>query len=317
MSNDDLAGGITNAKLAGGITNDKLAGGITLDKLAANSVDASKIVDGSVGTAELADGSVTTAKIRDGNVTNPKIGDGSINNPKIVNGAVDESKLANNSVSSVKIVNGAVNTDKIATRAVTNIKIEDGTIGRGKMAFNTVVSVGAGAGLNGGGEVRDPSLSVDFNSVARSSHTHNQYASTNHTHSGQTTGTVASDPPVPGHTHTISGLGNVSTRALKKDIEDYEVDPEKILNLSLKRFRYLNHARRFQLNLGNRDWSYGYIAEEVLDSGLEELLIYDDQGKPFGLNYALVGVLSLELVRSLKNRVELLEQKVLELDRSL
>jgi hypothetical protein len=122
---------------------------------------------------------------------------------------------------------------------------------------------------------------------------------------------------VPGHRHTISGLGNVSSRRLKKDIEDYSIDPEKVLKLNLKRFRYLNHARRYQNNLGNRDWSYGYIAEEVLDSGLEELLIYDDQGEPFGLNYGLVGVLSLELVRSLKEQVDNLNQRVLELERGL
>ncbi len=338
-------GAITNPGLDGGSVDSRVLdddsvlarhiknGEVKEDELATDAVTRGKIKDGEVIESKLATDAVTRGKIKDLEVIEGKLAQNAVTRDKIKDLEVIEGKLAQNAVTRDKIKDGeviqgklgqgAVRRDNIDTRAVTNIKIEDGTIARGKLAFNTVTNVRAGDGLEGGGEVREPQLKVD-SSVSRVGHAHGQYsltshthsyASVNHTHSGNTTGTIGG--AVPGHTHTISGLGNVSSRTLKKDIEDYSIDPRKVLKLNLKKFRYLNHARKYQKNLGNRDWNYGYIAEEVLDSGLEELLIYDDQGKPFGLNYGLVGVLSLELVRSLYEKVETLEQRVLKLERGL
>ena len=310
-------GEVIESKLAtDAVTRGKIKDGeVTESELATDAVTRGKIKDGEVIESKLATDSVTRNKIKNDEVIFEKLAADSVRRKQIQNGEVTHPKLAVDAVETPNIRRGAVTTDKIDTRAVTTIKIADENVTRGKLNFTPVETVSAGNGLSGGGSARSVTLSVNFNSVATAGHTHNQYAGTNHTHSGNTTGQSGGD--VDYHTHTISGLGSVSSRTLKKDIEDYEIDPEKVLRLSLKRFRYLNHARKFQKNLGNRDWNYGYIAEEVLDSGLEELLIYDDQGKPFGLNYGLVGVLSLELVRSLKEKVELLEQRVLELEKGL
>lgn len=79
------------------------AGAVDLAALAANSVDATKIVDGSVGTAELAALAVTAAKI--------------------AADAIDASKLADN----------AVDTNAIQALAVTVAKLADGAVTLAKM----------------------------------------------------------------------------------------------------------------------------------------------------------------------------------------
>lgn len=58
-------------------------GQVTLAKHAADSVDASKIVDGSVGSAEIADGSVGSAELGANAVTDAKVADGALSAKKL------------------------------------------------------------------------------------------------------------------------------------------------------------------------------------------------------------------------------------------
>jgi hypothetical protein len=62
---------------------------------------------------------------------------------------------------------------------------------------------------------------------------------------------------------------------------------------------------------------HGYIAEEVLELGFEELLGYDEKGEPASLNYGLLSTLILELVKvqqteidSLKEEIQRLKEKI-------
>jgi hypothetical protein len=296
ITNDKLAGSITNDKLAGGITNDKLAGGITLDKLAGNSVDSSKIVNGSVQNEDLAEDSVGTGKIRDTNVTARKLADNAAVNRVIDNGAVTATKLGQ----------GAVTTDKIDTQAVTNVKIREGTISKNRLAFTPVTNVRAGSGLSGGGAADEVTLSVNFTAVARADHPHNGFASSTHTHN--VTGNTNSGGAAPNqfHTHFFGSgtTGPQSSLRYKKDISHYDFDVSKLLETNLVRFRYLN---QFGYKATNRDWFYGYIAEELEDLGFEEILHYDEKLTPNAVDYSLVGVLTLELVKLQQKRIEELE----------
>lgn len=282
------------------VTTEKInSGAVTTDKINGSAVTTEKINDSAVTTSKLAFGAVITEKIGAGQVSTDNIGQGQVRTNNIDFASITRPKLAVSAVGVVELGVNAVATEKIQNDAVT----------RAKLNFTPVETVSAGGGLSGGGSARSLTLSVNFDSVARSNHGHSQYSATNHTHSGSTTS--VSGTTVANHSHGISGL---STRKMKKDIEDYSIDPNKVLDLSLKRFRYLNHAKKFQQSTGNRDWNYGYIAEEVLESGLEELLVYDENGEPFGLNYGLVGVLSLELIKSMKNEIEDLKNKVYTLE---
>lgn len=290
VTNEKLAGGIENAKLAGGITNDKLAGGITNDKL-----------DGGITNDKLA-GGITNEKLA-GSISNDKLA-GGITNDKLAGGITND-KLAGG-ITNAKLAGGITN-DKLAGD-IANNKLAGG-ITRNKLAFNTVVSVGAGTGLSGGGEVRNPSLSVNFSSVARASHTHS-YAAVNHGHGNQFGATSSSilnaSGPVPTHSHPFS-INISSTRKLKKDISDHTFDHSKLLELDLKTFRYLNHAKNMK---DNREWHFGYIAEDVYDLGLEELVGYNAEKEPVSINYAMVGVFALEIIKEQQKSIELLERKV-------
>ena len=340
-------GAVTNPGLGGGAVDNRVLadnavesrhikdGEVKESDIGTDAVTRGKIKDGEVVEGKLATDSVTNIKIRNDAVTRTKILDGeviesklatnSVTRNKIADGEVIEGKLATNSVTRTKIRDGeviqgklgqgAVRTDNIDTRAVTNIKIADNDIGRGKLAFNAVVSVVAGTGLSGGGEVRDPRLSVDFNSVARASHTHSQYAAVNHPHNEFSSSThvhfvsgnsgTAGTPP---HQHPVNIASNSpSSLRYKKDITDYTFDLSKLMDLDLKKFRYLN---QYKNRSANREWFFGYIAEEVQSLGLEELLAYDQDGLPSGVNYSLVGVFTLELVKMQEERIKTLEDQL-------
>lgn len=111
---------------------------VTLAKMAADSVDASKIVDGSVGAAELASNAVTTIKILDANVTTAKIADNNVTTAKILDANVTLAKLAANSVDASKIVDLSVGSAELAANSVITTKILDANVTTAKLANNAV-----------------------------------------------------------------------------------------------------------------------------------------------------------------------------------
>jgi hypothetical protein len=77
-------------------------------------------------------------------------------------------------------------------------------------------------------------------------------------------------------------LKSTSSRRYKTDIADYTPDPAHVLALRPRTFRTDAEVAA----LGDKALTYvGYIAEEVADAGLTELVVLDDKGRPDALSY--------------------------------
>ncbi|MCH2023751.1 MAG: tail fiber domain-containing protein [Saprospiraceae bacterium] len=55
------------------------------------------------------------------------------------------------------------------------------------------------------------------------------------------------------------------------------------------------------------DWIFGYIAEELDEIGLKRLVLYDDQGRPDGIKYKMIGVYNLEIIKSQQKQIDALQ----------
>ncbi len=56
--------------------------------------------------------------------------------------------------------------------------------------------------------------------------------------------------------------------------------------------------------------NYGYIAEELEDLGLKNLVVYDNDGRPDGVSYEKVSVYLLEVVKSMKAEMEEMKKRL-------
>jgi hypothetical protein len=122
------------------------AGAITLAKLAADSVDASKIVDGSVGTAELGPGVVTLSKMAVDSVNASNIVDGSVGTLELAAGSVTLAKMAADSVDASKIVDLSVGTAELAAASVTLAKLAADSVDASKIVDLSVGTAELAAG---------------------------------------------------------------------------------------------------------------------------------------------------------------------------
>jgi hypothetical protein len=320
VSSDQIApNAVGNEEIASdSITNNELANGsVSNSNLQNNSVGTSNIQDGAVTTPKIADNAVTTAKIGNNQVTSDKVateqiggrGDGgkvhlranSITTQDIRNDSIGSGKLQTDAVITAKINNLAVTTAKLAAGAVTTSKIGDAQVTLAKLNFSPITALVAGIGINiATGSTNSRTISANFGTgnlqVARGDHGHPAGFS------------VTSGPAAPNaHRHSVSANFTVSTKKLKKEIQEYSFDTNKLLNLTLKKFKYKNQAKDYSLN---REWEYGYIAEEVQDLGLQEIVSYNNDGSPAKVNYALLSVLVLELVKNQNKEIESLKKEI-------
>jgi hypothetical protein len=273
------------------------------DDLRIPDLDASKITSGTFNIARIPE--ITTSKLGNLQVTNAKLAENSGPN------AITSGKLE--FYAPGVIVNGGLVVSTGLTKAIGIGPVPIGGALPITVNFNRGSSTGqitTGDHVHGSGGYS----SVGGTGVA--SHTHSvSIASalpivyTGGTHGGHTVGNNGS------HIHTqpsYSGTAtsNTSTLKLKKEISDYEIDDvKKILNLKLKRYKYKNQVRYLQDDL-NREWMYGYIAEEVLETGIEEIVGYDENREPNSLNYGLLSTLVLELVKVQQNEIDLIKERI-------
>jgi hypothetical protein len=312
---------------------------ITADRVP--SLDADKVTTGIFAVARIPN--LSADKITDGAFDVLRIPN--LPASKVTSGAFPSARIPDLSAS--KITSGVMDiarlpqltAAKIGTDAITTAKIKDGAVITSKIASS------ANAGIVSSGLVvltplskSGNSISVNIGSggtqVAVGNHVHGQGGYTSaggtgvasHTHPVSITSSVSGGghaghaiPQAGTHSHSITVSGttqsNTSTLKLKKEISDYKIDDvKKILNLKLKKYKYKNQVRYLQDSI-NREWMYGYIAEEVLETGIEEIVGYDENKEPNSLNYGLLSTLVLELVKEQQKEIDSLKEELKELEK--
>ena len=333
VGNDELAGSIPDSKIAG-MSASKLIGNVLDGQL--SSISASKV------SGVLADGnipSLATSKITSGtfadsfipNLAAGKITSGVFSDARIPAitadkiPSLDASKIGSGtfltaripSLPASQITSGTFSTAQIPS--ITNSMLAGG-ITNGKIASVNADTIITGTiGFN-----RLPAGSGS-NQVAIGNHTHAAGSVGAHTHNaGLSMTSLNISGGAHGHTgqsgahsHGITPTGTVtvggviqSTLKSKQDISNFTIqDPKNILNLKMKRYKYKNSVRGIQ-NRYNREWMYGYIAEEVQDTGVEQILAYDKNGDPDGIDYGLLSVLVLELVKVQQTEIDSLKEEI-------
>jgi hypothetical protein len=353
MSASKLIGEVQNSQIAG-IEGSKIIGGIQGSLIVDGTVASAELADNAVTNGKINANAVTNGKIADGAVTGAKIGSLAVAEENIAAFAITTGKISGQAVISTKIgvgavtnqglgidavlesriINGAVTADKLRAGSVTGLKIPVGTIENyhlaGGITNGKISSVDAGTIITGtigsvnrlpgevltsisvsnpltiSGSGRSRTIGIGLSGYALSSHTHSGYAS-----SGRyDTSFAGSHVGHGGHTH----FTNISsTRKLKKEISDYSIDLDKLFLLQPKRFKYRNQARDASKN---REWDYGYIAEEALELGVEEIVGYDEKGEVDSINYGLLSVFVLELVKKQQSEINFLSEEIKRLKES-
>jgi hypothetical protein len=330
VGTDELAGSIPDSKIAG-MSASKLIGNVLDGQL--TSISASKV------SGILADGnipSLSTSKITSGTFADsfiPSLGAGKITSgvfadaripaltadkipslpaSKITSGTFSDAQIP--SLAASKITSGVFAdaripsiTNAMLAGGITNGKISSvdagtiitGTVSINRLPSDLINSISGGTAITVTGSGRSRTVSLTGGSFAPANHTHSQYA----TSGRYDTSFAGSHVGHGGHTH----FTNVSTRKLKKEISDYSIDLDKLFLLQPKRFKYRNQAKDASKN---REWDYGYIAEEALELGVEEILGYDEKGEVDSINYGLLSVFVLEIVKKQQNEINLLSEEI-------
>jgi hypothetical protein len=347
ISGEKIIGGVDGALIVdrsieaikiNGVEASVIIGNIQADQIEPDSITEDQIATDGVGYDELQADSVGTPQIINGSVIDISIDDLAIQRRHIDDNVIIARMINAGAVETAKIQNDAVTRAKIGPLAVGNAELGTAAVSAVKCDASVVVTVNTfGAALSrvrSGGQV-DIQLSTGSGSaqVAAGNHTHGTGGYTaagssgvpSHTHpisiSSSASGGVHAGHSIPNngsHSHTVSvsgTSGTPSTIKLKKEISDYAMlDVKNLLNLNLKRYKYKNQARNLQ---EGREWMYGYIAEEVEELGIREIVGYDENKEPNAINYGLLSTLVLELVKvqqteidSLKEEIQRLKEKI-------
>jgi hypothetical protein len=341
---DDQIAGISGEKIIGGIdgaliVEETIEGAGTyggVSKIVPNSIGENDIADSAIGEPELQGDCVSTIQIQldaveefniaDLAVSRRHMQDDIIISRMINNGAVVTAGIGNLQVTNAKIADRTIQTEKYADNSITYSKISSLSYGyivdNGSVAGNALSIALIGGSQPAASKTRiSVTLGSGSTAAAAGNHVHGVggYSAAggtgvaSHTHS--VSGTTGLNTPT-GHTHSFSATsGTPSTLKLKKEITDYQmIDVKNLLNLNLKRYKYKNQARNLQ---EGREWMYGYIAEEVEELGIKEIVGYDENKEPNAINYGLLSTFVLELVKvqqteidSLKEEIQRLKEKI-------
>ena len=287
---------ITTAKLANSSVNDSkiTSNAVTEEKIRNGAVGRSKLQNNSVGRDQIDSRAVGTAQIADTAVGSGQIAGGAVGSGQLGNGSVTSSKIGSGQVGSTQIANGAVTADKIGDNQVTSSKISNGT-------KSVIVIVGLSPGPGITKSLYTGLISANFGGgstqVARGNHFHNLTLNNALTGSNE-------------HRHTGRTYGAVSTVASKKDITTYSPQNIKnLLELQPKQYKY-KRANRAAQEDQNREWMHGYLIEDLETLGFTEPIAYNSKGEPERLDYSLMSVLVLELVKTQQTEIDSLREEI-------
>jgi hypothetical protein len=334
--NNQLAGSITQDKIVS-LDADQITGTVTNAQLADLSVSTAKFADLSVTTEKIQDLAITTNKYASRSIDNQRFALGAILEDLFINGAVTENKIRAGAVTRLKIPVGGIEDVKIAAVASTKISgaVSPTSVSGLTNVLNTASVSGTGISRSFSVNGNYRALSININTGTGSSelavgnHTHNTIAAHGHSILFQSQFLTPNQAPhghpgVPpvfsfggSHAHSwpapilsvFTGI-TPSTIRIKKDVSDYALnDPKNILNLKMKRYKYKNSKRGYH-DTTNREWMYGYIAEDLQELGVEEVLSYDKDGLPDGIDYGAFSMLVLELAKVRQIEIDYLKEEI-------
>ena len=105
--------------------------------------------------------------------------------------------------------------------------------------------------------------------------------------------------------NTTSGVITYQTSSLKykKDVEPFHDDFSKLLKVNLKQFRYKDSNEK----------DFGYIAEELEQLGLRNLVFYKDN-QPDGVMYEKIPLYLLEIIKDQQSQIDQLKERLNKLE---
>lgn len=254
------------------------------------------ITDGTIGTVDLADGSVTSAKIADGTIVGGDIAASTITPSNVANGTYGISISGNaataSSATTASQLNGLVNDTAASVNSIAQ-RDSGGSLTMNRMNANDLVVANGGVNCysSTASHITFADLTV-FGTMARIPVTGVYFQAV--------TGRAV-------QVNTAGTLGTTaSTRRVKRDIEDAGLDTAKVLQLRPVHFRY----RPDMVEGAGDELHLGLIAEEVADLGLDCLVYEDANGEPAGVDYQLVAVALLDVVKEQQARLDDLTARI-------
>ena len=89
----------------------------------------------------------------------------------------------------------------------------------------------------------------------------------------------------------------------KENVKPFFTDFYEILQLQPKAYIYKGDNRE----------GVGYVAEDIDKLGLKELVSYNQKGQPEAINYDVLQLYIVEIIKSQQQRIETLEKEIKEL----
>ncbi|EDY82882.1 hypothetical protein VDG1235_2505 [Verrucomicrobiia bacterium DG1235] len=277
----------------GAVGSDAVAdGSLTVDDLGINSVDSAEIVDGAVGTDEVEDGSLTVDDLGDNSVDSAEIVAGAVGSSEVANGSLTADDLGNNSVDSAEIKADAVKASEIATGAVGSDEVFNNSLTADDLAEGSVASseLAENVLLHGYWGVNKHSPISAFSAMAE--HGRGQvYNYLGYDFEGNANFTVNTSGVVVGLLFSQS-----SDRRLKQDIEPINDVLPRLAQLEAKSYHF-----KASPEVGLQ---YGFIAQDVQEVFPE---VVGESGEHLSLNYTALGVVAIEGINELNEKVDTLE----------